>query len=75
MGGVAGECDRAPGRVVDADELLLKSVEDKLWLNIGDCDGIDGRRGDVARGVADGVWTSASTDDSCGVMGLGIPGI
>ena len=41
---------------------------------------IDGRRGDVARGVAEGVWSSVSTVDcelveSCGVIGLGIPGI
>ncbi len=36
---------------------------------------MDGRRGEVARGVAEGVWSAVSTDGSCGVMGLGIPGM
>ena len=34
-----------------------------------------GRRGDVARGVAEGVRSSASNVVSRGVMGRGIPGM
>lgn len=58
----------------DAVELLLYKDKDKGWGTCGD-GGAPGKRGEVARGVLEGVWSSESKVESRGVIGLGIPGI
>lgn len=52
-------------------------VDAKLWdINEAAWVFMPGRRGEVARGVADGVRSSASKDVvSRGVIGRGIPGM
>lgn len=60
----------------DALELLRYMLVTNVWDINGDAWVFKlGRRGDVARGVAEGVRSSVSKELSRGVMGRGIPGI
>ena len=72
---MAGEMGRLV-EYVDALELLRYMLEVKVWEIKGETWVFKpGRRGDVARGVAEGVRSSVSKEVSRGVMGRGIPGI
>lgn len=60
----------------EAPELLLLRVEAILWGIKGETWVLrPGRRGEVARGVAEGVKSSLSKMASLGVIGRGMPGI
>ena len=68
------------GRLVwcddDAPELLLYRLDARLWDIKGDAWVFKpGNRGEVARGVADGVRSSESKVGSRGVMGRSMPGV
>ena len=58
----------------DAAELLRYKDVDRGSGTRGD-GGAPGKRGEVARGVLEGVWSSESKVESRGVIGLGMPGI
>ena len=72
---MAGEMGRFV-EYADALELLRYMLDVNVW----DINGAawvfrPGRRGELARGVAEGVRSSMSKEVSRGVMGRGIPGI
>lgn len=76
-GGVeaAGEIGRLVWYDEDALE-LLRCMLDVIWDIKGDpWVFMPGRRGEVARGVADGVRSSGSKEVSRGVIGRGMPGM
>ena len=76
MVAVAAATGRADWYEDDALELLRYMLDAKLWDIKGDIwVFMPGRRGEVARGVAEGVRSSESKVASRGVMGRGIPGM
>ena len=76
VGPAAGEMGRLPWYEEDALELLLCILDTKLW-DIDEETWVlrPGRRGEVARGVADGVRSSESKVVSLGVIGRSMPGV
>lgn len=76
MPGEMGDIGRLVWCDDDAPELLLYRLDARLWDIKGDAWVFKlGRRGEVARGVADGVRSSESKVGSRGVMGRSMPGV